>query len=92
MFNTKLKERLIKQEITIARLREDLKFSSLRASDAESKIKILEEQLDSFAGIDEEEVALERQLRKEELRRQIAATQIDKQKEVEEAYKPAKFN
>lgn len=93
MFNTKLKDRLIEQELQIVRLQEDLKFACLRAKDAEDKLKVLQQALIQYEGVDEEELELERKLRKEELKTAIARSQIDKQKEAEEAYdiKPKMF-
>ena len=82
MFNSKLKERLLDQELMIIQLREDLKFTCARAADAEAKAKSYEESLTEYAGITEEELELERKLRMAVLQAEIAKTQIDQQKEI----------
>lgn len=93
MFNKELKRRLLEQEMTIARLQEDLRQTCYRASEAEKKAAELEKEVAKYEYWDEEELELDRKLRKEALKAEIARYQIDRAKEVAEAFdvKPPAF-
>lgn len=93
MFNQDLKERLLDQELELVRVKENLNSARAREKSLEATVKHLEKELLNYAECDEEELELERVLRKEVIKAETARVQIDKQKEIAEAYdmKPKAF-
>ena len=93
MFNSHLREQILKQERELARLNETVRLYELREKGLISQAEKLQSIVDEYEGADEEEIQLLAVLRKENLRAQIQSVQVDKQKEISEAFdvKPPRF-